>query len=62
MAILGPKNYRFGLRDPDLVYGDDILKNIYKQFKWVLGFLPWSQCSGQLTLVAKICPNIKNKI
>jgi hypothetical protein len=43
LAILGPKNYRFGLRDPDLVYGDDILKifkNIYKQLKWVLGLLP----------------------
>jgi hypothetical protein len=26
MAILGPKNYRFGLRDPDFVYRDDILK------------------------------------
>jgi hypothetical protein len=24
MAILGPKIYRFGLRDPDLVYLDDI--------------------------------------
>jgi hypothetical protein len=24
MAILGPKIYRFGLRDPDLVCGDDI--------------------------------------
>jgi hypothetical protein len=22
MDILGPKNYRFGLRDPGLVYGD----------------------------------------
>ncbi len=26
VAILGPKNYRFGLRDPDLNYGDDICK------------------------------------
>jgi len=26
MAILGPKNYRFGLRDSDLVYGDAIYK------------------------------------
>jgi hypothetical protein len=26
MAILGPKIYRFGLRDPDLVYGDDVCK------------------------------------
>jgi hypothetical protein len=26
MAILGPKNYRFGLKDPDLAYGDDIYK------------------------------------
>jgi hypothetical protein len=26
MTILGPKNYRFGLRDPDLVCGNDIYK------------------------------------
>jgi hypothetical protein len=26
MAILGPQNYRFGLRDYDLDYGDDIYK------------------------------------
>jgi len=26
MAILGPQNYRFGLRDPDLDNGDDIYK------------------------------------
>jgi hypothetical protein len=26
MAILGPKNYRFGFRDPDLVCGDDIYR------------------------------------
>jgi hypothetical protein len=26
MVILGPKNYRFGLRDPDFAYGDDIYK------------------------------------
>jgi hypothetical protein len=26
MAILGPKNYRFGLEDPDLANGDDIYK------------------------------------
>jgi hypothetical protein len=25
MAILGPKNYRFGLRYPDIAYGEDIL-------------------------------------
>ncbi len=24
--------------------------NIYKQFKWVLRFLPWSQCGGQFAL------------
>jgi hypothetical protein len=24
--------------------------NIYKQFKWVLGFLPSSQCGGQFAL------------
>jgi hypothetical protein len=26
MVILSPKIYRFGLRDPDFVYGDDIYK------------------------------------
>jgi hypothetical protein len=26
MAILGPKNYTFGLKDPDFAYGDDIYK------------------------------------
>jgi hypothetical protein len=26
VAILGPKDYRFGLRDPDLVCGDEICK------------------------------------
>ncbi len=26
MAILGPKNYRFRFRDPDLVPGTDIYK------------------------------------
>ncbi len=26
MAILGHKKYRFGLRDPDLVCGNDIYK------------------------------------
>jgi hypothetical protein len=26
MGILGPKNYRFELRDPGLDYGDDIYK------------------------------------
>jgi hypothetical protein len=25
MAILGPKNYRIGLRDPGLEYGDDFI-------------------------------------
>jgi hypothetical protein len=24
MAILSPKNYRFGLRDPDIAHGEDI--------------------------------------
>jgi hypothetical protein len=24
MAISGPKNYRFGFRDPDFVYGNDV--------------------------------------
>jgi hypothetical protein len=26
MVILGPKNYIFGLRYPDFVYGDDIYR------------------------------------
>jgi len=26
VAILGPKNYRFGLMDLDLIFGDDICK------------------------------------
>lgn len=26
MFILGPKNYRYGLKDPDLACGDNILK------------------------------------
>ncbi len=28
MAILGPKNYRFGLWDPELVQANDIYKYI----------------------------------
>jgi hypothetical protein len=26
MAILGPKNYRFALWDPDLIEGNDVYK------------------------------------
>jgi hypothetical protein len=33
MGILGHKKYRFGLRDPDSVCGDDIYKNICKIYK-----------------------------
>jgi hypothetical protein len=38
--ILGPKNYRSGLRDPDLVHGGDIYKYLeyFKQSKRVLVF------------------------
>jgi hypothetical protein len=28
MAILGPKKYKFGLRDPDLIYANDIYKHL----------------------------------
>ncbi len=49
MAILGSKNYRFEVRDLDLVYEMTfIYLNIYKQYKWVLVFLPWSQCGVNL--------------
>jgi hypothetical protein len=24
--LLGPRNYRFGIKDPDLAFGDDIHK------------------------------------
>ncbi len=44
MAILGPKFYRFGLSDPDLVYAGDIYKyveyfNNLKGF-WVFTMIP----------------------
>ncbi len=43
-AILGPKFYRFGLSDPDLVYAGDIYKyveffNNLKGF-WVFTMIP----------------------
>jgi hypothetical protein len=43
-AILGPKFYRFGLSDPDLVYASDIYKyveffNNLKGF-WVFTMIP----------------------
>jgi hypothetical protein len=56
MAILGPKNDRFGLRDPDFVQKIIFLtfKNIYEQFKCALIFtmIPmWgSICLGQVVL------------
>jgi hypothetical protein len=55
MAILSPKNNRFGLRDPDLVYGD----NIYRYLEYLNGFwgfhhdpnvgvnLPWPNSSSE---------------
>jgi hypothetical protein len=58
MAILGPKSYRFGLRDPDLDYGD----NMYRYLEYLChlnefwGFhhdpivgvnLPWPSSSSE---------------
>jgi hypothetical protein len=34
MAIFGPKIYRFGLWDPDLVEGNDIYK--YLEYLWAI--------------------------
>jgi hypothetical protein len=49
MAIVSFEKYRFELTDPDLhdLDGNTNIYNIYKQFKWVLGFLTRSGCRGQ---------------
>jgi hypothetical protein len=48
VAKLNPRNVRFGLRDTALVLAWD-LSNIQKQFRWILGFIPWYQCGCWFT-------------
>jgi hypothetical protein len=49
MVILGPKNYRFGLWDPDLVQGNDIYKYLEYLRALEMGFVG-SICLGWVNL------------